>query len=184
MTVTVTDTPMRAWVGCLACYAEGRLVGEWVDAVDADTFTPCHRPDHEEWWVMDHEGLPISGECSPAEATRWAEGMAACAEATGAPLAAVRAYVDNAHGWDGALDVFEDAYCGEWDSEREYAEDHAEECGYLSTPAELAHHWGGQAVPNPLLSYIDWDAWTRDMFTGDYWSARSPEGGVYVFRCV
>lgn len=185
MTVTVNGNDvMRAWVGCLACYSEGRLVGEWVDAVDAAECVPCQRAGHEEWWVMDHEGLPVAGECSPGEATRWAEIMTACAEGTGAPLDAVRAYLDNFHGYEDALNDFEDAWCGEWESERQYAEEYAEECGYLSTPAEHAHHWGGQAVPNPLLDYVDWDAWARDLFTDGYWSARNPAGGVFVFRAV
>lgn len=183
MTANESDT-MRAWVGCLACYNEGRLVGVWVDAVDAAECVPCERPGHEEWWVFDHEGLPVAGECSPAEATRWAETMAACAEGTGAPLDAVRAYLDNFHGFEDALDDFEEAWCGEWDSERQYAEEYAEECGYLSTPAEHAHHWGGQAVPNPLLDYVDWDAWARDLFSSGYWPARNPAGGVFVFRAV
>ena len=185
MPATVTDTAMRAWVGCLACYSEGRLVGEWVDAVDADTFTPCQRPDHEEWWVMDHEGLPISGECSPSEATRWADWLSEVVEwQRGAVLAWVGlgSYATDTDGLP-ILSDFDDAYCGEWDSFREYAENVAEECGYLSTPAEHAHHWAGQAVPNPLLSYIDWDAWARDL-SYDYHTAPAPGGGVYVFRCV
>ena len=32
-TRTNTDTTPRAWIGCLACYNDGRLVGDWVDAV-------------------------------------------------------------------------------------------------------------------------------------------------------
>lgn len=181
--MTATDDVMRVWVGCLACYNGGRLVGEWVDAVEAGDCVPCRRRDHEERWCFDHEGLPITGECSPDEAQRLAESMTACAEGTGASLAAVRAYLDNFHGDVYALDNFEEAWCGEWDSERDYAEELAEGCGYLSTPAEHAHHWAGQAVPNPLLTYIDWDAWTRDVFV-DHWSAPNPDGGVYVFRSV
>ena len=183
MTATDDDT-MRVWVGCPACYCEGRLVGQCVNAIDANQIDPCQRTGHEEWWCFDHEGLPITGECSPDEAQRLAESMTACAEGTGAPLAAVRAYLDNFHGDVYALDNFEEAWCGEWDSERDYAENLADECGYLSTPAEHAHHWAGTDVTNPLLSYIDWDAWARDVFMGDYWSARDPEGGVFVFRSV
>ena len=201
MPATVTDTAMRAWVGCLACYSEGRLVGEWVDAEDAaesvddpDWCLAVHGPaiaagvpvsDHEEWWVMDHEGLPISGECSPAEATRWADWLSEVVEwQRGAVLAWVGlgSYATDTDGLP-ILSDFDDAYCGEWDSFREYAENVAEECGYLSTPAEHAHHWAGQAVPNPLLSYIDWDAWARDL-SYDYHTAPAPGGGVYVFRCV
>lgn len=200
MMTTTDDDTMRVWVGCLACYNAGRLVGEWVDATEAadsvadpDWCLAVHGPaiaadepvsDHEEWWCFDVDGVPTGGECSPDEAQRLAESIAACAEGTGAPLAAVRAYLDNFHGDVYALDNFEEAWCGEWDSEQDYAENLAEDCGYLSTPAEHASHWAGQAVPNPLLSYIDWEAWTRDLFMGDYWSARCPGGGVYVFRSV
>lgn len=175
MPATVTDTPMRAWVGCLACYNEGRLVGEWVEAVDADTFTPCQRADHEEWWVMDHEGLPISGECSPTEATRWAEWLSEVEEWQ---RGAVLAWVDLGNYFtdkDGLpiLSDFDEAYCGEWDSFREYAEDLAESCGYLPS--------GDDVRANPLLSYINWDAWARDL-AYDYNTAPAPAGGVYVFR--
>ena len=76
--MTELDTAPRVWVGCLACYNNGRLVGEWVDATAAEDYVPCRRSDfgapHEEWWVMDHEyfdGL-LTGECSPMEATRLA----------------------------------------------------------------------------------------------------------------
>ena len=35
-TRTNTDTTPRAWIGCLACYNNARLVGEWFDAETAD----------------------------------------------------------------------------------------------------------------------------------------------------
>lgn len=45
MTTTSTDTTPRVWVGCLACYNAGRLVGDWHDASDADEVTySCSRP--------------------------------------------------------------------------------------------------------------------------------------------
>lgn len=87
---TMTETP-RVWVGCLACYNSGALVGEWVDAVDAAEFVPCQRTGHEEWWCLDTDNMPVDGEMSPADATRYAE---AAAEID-APMAAVRAYVAN-----------------------------------------------------------------------------------------
>ena len=41
MTITTptTDTTPRAWIGCLACYNEGRLVGDWYDAINAAEVT-------------------------------------------------------------------------------------------------------------------------------------------------
>jgi antirestriction protein len=173
--MTTTNDVPRVWVGCLACYNDGRLVGEWVDATEAAEFTPCERPDHEEWWCFDHEGLPITGECSPQEAGQWADAIAGCVAETGAPLAAVLAYADNFHA-DGphVLDDFPEAWSGEWDTEADFAYDVAESCGYIPT--------GEDAANNPLLTHIDWDGWTRDLFMGDYWSARNPDGGVFVFR--
>lgn len=173
--MTKTDETMRVWVGCLSCYNDGRLTGAWVDAVDASEFVPCDRAGHEEWWVFDTDGLPGLGECSPDEAQRYAETVAACAEGTGAPVAAVFAYLENFHGSPGdmsALDDFEDAYYGEWESERDYAANLADDLGYLKAVTLTRYH------------VFDMDAWTRDLFMGDCWSAPSPEGGAFVFQNV
>lgn len=41
-----STTGPRVWVGCLACYNGGALVGAWVDAVDAPEYVPPrHRSD-------------------------------------------------------------------------------------------------------------------------------------------
>src|SRR5690606_2414363 len=83
-----------AWVGCLHCYNSGRLVGRWYNLTDPDDLAviegddddsgatsllqSVHAPHNptgqcEELWVMDHENLPIEGECSPAELVKIAE---------------------------------------------------------------------------------------------------------------
>lgn len=190
MMTTTDDDTMRVWVGCLACYSAGRLVGEWVDATEAadsvadpDWCLAVHGPaiaagepvsDHEEWWCFDVDGVPTGGECSPDEAQRLAESMTACAEGTGAPLAAVRAYLDNFHGDVYALDNFEEAWCGEWDSRDAFAEQLADDMGYLE----------GDGKPTPWHRF-DLDGFARDIFLGgDYWDARSPHYTVFVFRSV
>src|SRR5699024_12880003 len=79
-TRTNTDTTPRAWIGCLACDNNARLVGEWFDAETADevTLADVHGGAHrvhsgcEELWVMDHENIPASGEMSPSAAAEWA----------------------------------------------------------------------------------------------------------------
>ena len=38
-TRTNTDITPLAWIGCLACYNNARLVGEWFDAETADEVT-------------------------------------------------------------------------------------------------------------------------------------------------
>ena len=170
MTTTTTDA-MRVWVGCLACYNDGRLVGEWVDAVDADTFTPCERAGHEEWWVMDHDGLPIDGECSPAYAAALAECLALVEPwRRGAAFAWIREgnYSTDTEGLP-ILSDFDDAYQGEYDSPRDYAQTLAEDSGLV--PEEYV--WP--------TSCIDWEQATRELMM-DHYTAPASGGGVYVFR--
>ena len=76
---SAADYAPRAWVGCLGCYNEGRLTGDWVAALDASEFVPCKRVDHEEWWVFDHEGFDgfLTGECAPMDAQDLADALRA-----------------------------------------------------------------------------------------------------------
>jgi antirestriction protein len=48
--------------------------------------------------------------------------------------------------------AFEDAYCGEAESEEDYARTMAEECGLLND------------IPESLRCYFDMGAWARDLF--------------------
>src|SRR5436305_14737423 len=56
---------MRAWIGCLACYNEGRLVGEWYDADEASDVT-IER-------VHQDGGALLTG-LGTADAYRWSPG--------------------------------------------------------------------------------------------------------------
>ena len=67
---------------------------------------------------------------------------------------AFRAYASDV-GFEFAAESFEEAYCGEWDSERAYAE-------------ELFNELYLHEMPDHLARYIDYDALARDLFTGDY----------------
>lgn len=74
----------RVWVGCMGCYNEGNLVGEWFAGSDApqdmaafdealDILPADHKSDgHEELWVYDHEGSPVRSEYSPMDAELYA----------------------------------------------------------------------------------------------------------------
>ena len=73
------DTTPRVWIGCLQCYNEGNLVGDWHNATDADEITTSQLHGraidpgtHEELWCLDHENLPITAECSPRDAAELA----------------------------------------------------------------------------------------------------------------
>lgn len=67
---TITTIRPSVWIGCLACYNGGRLVGDWHDAEDAGEVTPedlhGNPTARDEMWVFDLEGFPSStGEMSP-----------------------------------------------------------------------------------------------------------------------
>lgn len=165
----------RAWVGCLGCYNAGRLNGRWVEGLEAtnvDTLATdegfCRRCGSDEFWVFDHEGYAgiLEGECSPAEAERLAEILE---EATDPHALAAYVSYHGRHYLEEALETFDDAYRGEWDSEEQYAEELARDVGDLD------------AIPEHLRSYFDVGRYARDLFIGDYHSARAPGGGVYVF---
>lgn len=115
------------------------------------------------------------------------EDFAADLDALGIPEdrhAPFLAYVSNVYGdphrelakedvaYDAAQE-FEKAYCGDWDSEREFAE---------SDDGGAAGLFDGIDCESVVVRYFDWDSWTRDLFVDDYWSADSPGYGKYVFR--
>lgn len=176
---TTIETP-RVWIGCLHCYNDGELIGNWFDAIDADevSLADVHRGSGhgsascEELWIMDHEYLPVRGEMSPHEAAEWAKSLTGVNEHL---RPALRAWVESGNytaegkGDLPAVPDFEDAYAGEWDSFREYAEQLADDIDLLRN------------VPEEIKGYFHWDAWTRDL-AFDYTTAPAPRGGVFMFR--
>lgn len=178
--VSTLDTP-RVWIGCLHCYNDGGLVGDWFDAIDADqvTLADVHRSSGrrgwagcEELWCFDHENIPVTGELSPHAAARWGEALAAVEERLRLALAAwveTGDYVAEGDSDVPSITDFEERYCGEWTSFREYAEQLAEDIDLLG------------CVPDETARYFDWNAWTRDL-AFDYTTADAPGGAVFVFR--
>lgn len=188
----------RVWVGCLACYNGGRLVGAWVDASQAadmaedfdaynggevwgnefdDEQRRAHLAEgHAEFWCFDHNNLHglVTGECSPMEAQRIGRIFEAV-QADGHDVAAVAAWAEHTgetvEEWDRPTrEAFEDAYSGEYDSQQAFAEQLADDMGAVT---------GEESWP---LSCIDWERAARDLFLGgDFYAVRSPVG-LYVFR--
>lgn len=185
----------RAWIGCLACYNEGRLIGEWFEADEAADVTPktlhaAYVKDdddllelivvaHEEMWVMDHEGFGgwIVGECSPWEVQQVVDtidsierahcnpdAVLAWALHTGERDEVVRDGFDNVQRM-----AFEDAFAGEFDSDQDFAYEWADGTGDLD------------AVPEHLRSYIDMEAYARDLMW-DMFKEDAPGSGYYYFR--
>ena len=173
-TSSATDTTPRAWIGCLACYNEGRLVGDWFDAATADevTLADVHEgsgpgyAECEELWCF------VRGEMDPLTAAAWGRCLAEVDEHLRPALCAwVESgdYVAEGTGDLPSISDFEERYRGAWDSFREYAEQQADVVGKLL------------GVPEEIARYFDWSAWTRDL-AFDYSVHGNPEGGVFVFR--
>ena len=181
-TSSATDTTPRAWIGCLHCYNDGRLVGDWFDAATADEVTTydVHEgsgfdyAECEELWVFDHENIPVRGELDPLTAAAWGRCFA---EVGPEHWPALCAWVESG-GYiaEGNTDLpsipdFEDSYQGHWESFEDYARELADDIGLLAD------------VPEEIANYFDWDSWTRDL-AFDYTTYVNPEGGVFVFRVL
>lgn len=180
--INADDTTPRIWVGCLAHYNLGQLVGEWFDAINGDeiTLADVHggqvrvSPDCEELWCLDHENIPVRGEMSPMDAAAWARVLD---EVPDHQRHALRAWVESgdyvAQG-DGdlpSISDFEERFAGEWESFNYYAHDLAESTGLLND------------APEELARYFHWASWIKDL-AFDYTTADAPNGGVYVFRSL
>ena len=173
--MSVTTITPAVWIGCLACYNAGRLTGNWFEATTADEIAPQtlhgHQTPHEELWVMDHEHLPIEGECSPAEAAKLARHLD---EVDEHQLPAFLAWIaSGSHVLDGENlpdhGEFTDRYAGHWDSFEQYAHNLADETGMLAD------------APEEIARYFNWQSWTDDL-AHDYTVIDASEGGVYIFR--
>ena len=175
-TSSATDTTPRVWIGCLACYNAGSLVGDWFDAVAADEVTTYdihgRASSHDEMWVMDHENIPVRGEMDPLTAAEWGRCLA---EVDEHQRAALYAWVESGnYVTEGDTDLpsiagFEERYHGHWESFEDYARELADVVGLLD------------GVPEEIARYFDWGYWTRDL-AFDYSTYDDPEGGVFVFR--
>lgn len=82
---------------------------------------------------------------------------------------AYAAYADNV-GTDSADERgFQEAYCGKWDSEEAYAE-------YIFNELYMSN------MPKSVQTYINYAAFARDLFCGDYYTIESEYGLEFVFR--
>ena len=168
---TTTDTP-RIYVACLKSYNAGKLHGRWIDATDTekiheDIQEMLAETKGEEWAIHDYEnfgGLTISEYENIDGVVRICELIEEHGEA-------FAVFADHEGVKYATVDRFEEAYCGQWDSEKDYAENLFD---------ELYVH----EVPNHIASYIDYEAFARDLFMcGDYFSLRGESGQLYIFRC-
>ena len=172
---------LRVWAGCLACYNAGRLVGHWIDAVDAESVTidSLHRKagarrrfDCEEIWCLDVENFPIQREMGLMEAAEWGRAYAEVEPSEWEALSAwvcTGAYVARGKASVPSISDFHERYQGHWELFRAFVENQADETALMEAWPELA------------VAYFNWAAWTRDVELG-YEVQRAEGGGVHVFQ--
>ena len=163
---------MKIYVGTYYKYNCGSIEGAWLDLDDYSSaeefYEACYQLHSDEQdpelMFQDWDGIPerIADECMDVkELYEYREMLERVSDAE-----AFEVFV----GYYGSADVraFEDAYEGEWDSERAFAENLIDDCysNELKAMGSLSY-------------YFDYDAFTRDLFMGEY----TYEDG-YVFRCV
>jgi antirestriction protein len=170
------STEPRIYVACLAAYNNGRLHGEWIDADQpADELhaavqrmlVASPEPGAEEWAIHDYEGFGAL-RLSEWESFERISAIAAGIAEHGDAFSAWLSYDDSRDPSD--VSAFEDAYRGEWDSLRAYAEDFAEQTGMY----DAAERSGSSYV------VVDIDMLERDLDI-ELYSVRSGQHTVYIF---
>jgi antirestriction protein len=170
---TTTGEEPRVWVGCLAAYNSGRLHGEWVevtpdaeemqDAIDR-VLKSSPIPRAEEHFMADCENLPghLTYEGAHAEElAAYAEALET-ADLNGIPAYIFRAACDDI-GQTADPDEIRIIQGREWlhdweDVALAYCEEVGEEGLF------------GEAIPESLAGFIDWERVGRDYFMHDGWT--------------
>lgn len=162
-----TDTP-RIYVACLKSYNEGNLIGRWIDAtsdIQEEIQELLKETGGEEWAIHDYEnfgGLSISE-------YQDLESVAQLGELIEEHGEAFAVFADHEGVEFATVERFEDSYCGEWDSETDYAENLFDDL---------------YEVPDYLVGYIDYEKYARDLFIDSNYSVRGESGQLYVFRRI
>jgi hypothetical protein len=193
---------LRVWVGCLACYNGGRLLGDWFDAEDApqesdewvtelrERFTDAERfaaelrwiaehvaEGHEELWCFDNEGfaaLGITGELSPVTAREVGEALSGLDDDD---AAAFGAWFAEAASYTGP-----DAYGSAVADFREaYKGTYPHAWHYAFDLAGELYSAELKALPDELRLSIDWEQVAESMESnGWYVTTDLPNGGGTV----
>ena len=169
-------TTPRIYVACLAAYNNGRLHGRWIDANQSvdDIWSDVKamlaaspEPGAEEWAIHDYEGF---GELRLSEWESF-ERVAAIAAGIAEHDDAFSAWLSYDSSQDPTdMQSFEDAYRGEWDSLRAYAENYADEVGMYDA---------AEKAGSPYVT-VDIDGLERDLDIEMY-TVASDHYTLYVF---
>jgi antirestriction protein len=183
-----TDTT-RIYVASLSDYNAGRLHGCFIDLADCDDTDDIYEkvnamlaksPEQaqtgwkaEEWAIHDYEGFG-GIRLSEYESFDRVLALANLIEEHGLAFAAW--YGDQSRDGmdeDDLRSEFEEAYAGEWDSEKAFAENFVEDCGWQGLEYKTIEQ---------IESYLDWDKISDELFMTDYRSEKTADYNVWVFR--
>lgn len=162
------------YVGTYHKYNCGSIFGMWLDLTtfsDYDEFCAVcrflHRDeDDPELMCQDYENFPEVWYSEDIMSEDIFDLIQEFAELDENEREAYEAFLDLKCESDLSVDDFREAYCGEWDSEEEFARNIVEECGMLDN------------VPESLMDYFDFERYADNLFCWDY----DFQDG-YVFRC-
>lgn len=155
------DGQPSVYVGTYGKYNDGSLCGLWIDLStfngydDFIDFCKAIHADEEdpELMAQDFEGFPRQwyneGFMSEDDFDNIIEYSELCDKYS-------REAVDDYMEFHDELDDFEEAYCGEWDSEEDFARHIVSECYDL------------EKSMGELANYFDYEAFGRELFMWDY----------------
>jgi antirestriction protein len=171
----------RIYVASLADYNEGRLHGAWIDAAQSAEelegavkamLDDSPSPGAEEWAIHDYEGFGLL-HLDEFDSMESVASVAAGITEHGPAFAAWAAHVgaDSEH-----LGDFHEAYMGEWESGKAFAEEMLADLGEIE---ELE-----RVLPKHLAPYIEinYGRYFGDLVSGgDIIAVEKRNGGLYVF---
>ena len=167
-----TNLNPHIYVACLAAYNNGFLHGLWIDATQSkddinneiqEMLAESPEPNAEEWAIHDYEDFG-SYQLSEYESISTVCEIAEFIAEHGELGIEVAAYLGDL---DSAREALENNYHGEHDSELDFATNLFDECY-------------GHDLPENIKYYIDYDAFSRDLFMCDYHSIEI-HGNTHVF---
>lgn len=167
------DGEPSVYVGTYGKFNDGSLCGLWIDLSSFNSyddfidFCKAIHADEEdpELMAQDFEGFPRQwyneGFVSEDDFDHILEYSEMCDKHS---VEAVDDYME----FEDSLDNFEEAYCGEWNSEEDFARHIIEECYDL------------EKMMGNLANYFDYEAFGRELFMYDY----SMGSNGHVFRRI
>jgi antirestriction protein len=175
--MTAATTTPRVWIGCLASYNAGRLIGEWCEATDVDVMNdtwedvkvqaiaaaraageyPVYFGEPEEPFLADNEGFGFQ----VGEYPDWSAlaKVGALIEERGEDFVAFLSWIDEdpLEVADELEERFNEAYCGSAEDEKSYAYQYVEEVGWAGVE-------GQELRDSQVYNYLDWDLIVQELF--------------------